>query len=380
MKKLCITQLLGGRTLEHLLPVRRCEITSLVKTLFERSDKGEEVNLNAELLKLTINVMSGMAMNRTSSGDVFKAETKKFVEEAIELIGVFNVADYIGFCQNFDFQGFDKRLEDLLLRFDKMMEGKLKEKEEERIKEADTAEERSKDLLDLMLDIANDDNAEMKLTRENIKAFFHDIFVAGTDTSALTVEWALAELINHPIILQKAREEIHTVIGTNRLVEESDIPNLPYLQAVVKETLRLHPPIPIVVRESTEDSKINGYDIPAQTRLFVNIWAIGRDPNHWPQPLEFKPERFTENEKGVDVRGQHFHVLPFGSGRRGCPGASLALQVVQPMLAAMIQCFDWKVDNGHEMVDMTEGTGLTLLRARPLVCKPVALVRQMTIG
>lgn len=174
--------------------------------------------------------------------------------------------------------------------------------------------------------------------------------------------------------MNKARQEIDSIIGNNRLVKESDIANLPYLQAIVKETLRLHPTGPLIVRESTEPCSIGGYDIPARTRLFVNVWAVNRDPNHWEKPLEFEPERFTHNEGNgksqLDVRGQHFHLLPFGSGRRGCPGTSLALQVVQTTLAAMIQCFEWKVPSGS--VDMEEGLGLTLPRAHPLVCVPVA--------
>ncbi|XP_020266928.1 3,9-dihydroxypterocarpan 6A-monooxygenase-like [Asparagus officinalis] len=381
MKKIYMTQLLGGQTLEQLLPVRRQEITRLVKTLFEKSDKGEEVNMSAELVKLTNNVISRMAMSRTcSEGDSDAEEVRKIVQQATELVGKFNLADYIGLCKNLDLQGFDKRMEDVLKRFDTLLEGVLKEKEGERRKEVRTAEGRAKDLLDIMLDIADDGNAEMKLTRKNIKAFIQDVFVAGTDTSAITIEWALAELINHPTILQKARDEIDAVIGINRLVKESDIPNLPYLQAIVKETLRLHPTGPVILRESTEDCKINGYDIPARTRLFVNVWAIGRDPNHWAKPFEFKPERFIENDKRVDVRGQHFHFLPFGSGRRGCPGTSLALQVIQPMLGSMIQCFDWKVKNGHGIVDMTELPGLTLPRAQPLVCEPVARFSQMPIA
>ena len=142
----------------------------------------------------------------------------------------------------------------------------------------------------------------------------------------------------------KARREIDSVVGKNRLVEESDIINLPYLQAIVKETPRLHPAGPLIVRESSTDCTIGGYDIPAGTRLFVNAWAIGRDPNHWENPLEFRPERFV-NEDGtlksqLAVRGQHFCLLPFGSGRRGCPGTSLALQIVQTSLASMIQCFE----------------------------------------
>ncbi|OMO54091.1 Cytochrome P450 [Corchorus olitorius] len=141
--------------------------------------------------------------------------------------------------------------------------------------------------------------------------------MTGTDTSAVTTEWALAELINHPNILQKAREEIDTVVGRNRIVEESDIANLPYLQAIVKETLRLHPTGPMIVRESSENCSIAGYNFPSKTRLFVNVWVIGRDPNHWENPLEFLLERFVTSDGSgkiqLDVRGQHFHMLPFGS-------------------------------------------------------------------
>ncbi|KAF5785812.1 putative 3,9-dihydroxypterocarpan 6A-monooxygenase [Helianthus annuus] len=199
-----------------------------------------------------------------------------------------------------------------------------------------------------------------------------NIFTAGTDTSALTIEWALAELINHPDIMKKATEEIDTKIGKNRLLEESDIPNLPYLQSIVKETLRLHGAAPLIPRKSTEDCVVAGYHIPAKTNIFVNIWALGREPNYWESPLEFRPERFLENQ--VDVRGQHFHMLPFGTGRRMCPGTSLALLMVQTTLGSMIQCFEWKAgkDGNLTSVDMKEGTSLTLSRANPLLCVPVA--------
>ena len=199
--------------------------------------------------------------------------------------------------------------------------------------------------------------------------------MAGTDTSALTTEWALAELINHPHVMERARQEINAVVGNSRILEESDLVNLPYLQAIVKETLRIHPTGPMIVRESSESCTLWGYEIPAKTQLFVNVWAIGRDPNYWDNPLEFRPERFLSEEGSgksqLDVRGQHFHLIPFGSGRRGCPGTSLALQVVQTNLAAMIQCFEWKVSGGNETVDMEEKPGLTLSRAHPLICVPV---------
>lgn len=196
--------------------------------------------------------------------------------------------------------------------------------------------------------------------------------MAGTDTSAITMEWALAELINHPRVMERVRQEIDSVIGRKRIVGESDIVKLPYLQAVVKEAMRIHPAGPLLFRESARSCVVSGYEIAEKTRLFVNVWAIGRDPNHWKEPHEFRPERFMNqdgNEQSqLDVRGQHFQLIPFGSGRRGCPGASLALQVVQTNLAAMIQCFEWKVDGP---VDMEEKAGITVPRANPLICVPV---------
>ena len=205
-----------------------------------------------------------------------------------------------------------------------------------------------------------------------------DVFTGGSDTSAIAVEWALAELINHPCVMENVAQEIDSVVGKGRLVEETDIPKLPYLQVVVKETLRLHPPGgPFILRESSEDCSIDGYHIPAKTRLLVNVYAISRDPKYWENPHDFQPQRFLIEEwylKGqYDIRGQNYHFLPFGSGRRGCPGISLALQVVQTSLAAMIQCFEWKVDGKEDgKIDMEEGKGATLPRAHPLVCVPVA--------
>ena len=199
--------------------------------------------------------------------------------------------------------------------------------------------------------------------------FLQDIFAAGTDTTTITLEWALSELINNPAVLRRAQAEVDAVVGASRLADESDVPNLPYLQAVAKETLRLHPTGPLVVRRSLEPCKVSGYDVPAGATVFVNVWAIGRDPASWgPDPLAFRPERFLEGENaGMDVRGQHFHLLPFGSGRRICPGASLAMLVVQAALAAMVQCFEWAPVGGAP-VDMEEGPGLTLPRKQPLFC------------
>ncbi|KAK9123051.1 hypothetical protein Sjap_012653 [Stephania japonica] len=200
-------------------------------------------------------------------------------------MGKFNLSDYIWFCRNLNLQGFRKRFEVAHAKYDRMIEKIIKEHEEDRKSRkdgmgCDGSGCEAKDILHILLDTSEDDDAEMKLTRENIKTFILDMFLAGKDTYAITIEWALAELINNQSILEKAREEIDKVVGNSKLVEESDISNLPYLQAIVKETLRLHPVVPISIRECTEDCTIGGYQIPTKTRLLVNIWDIGRDLKH----------------------------------------------------------------------------------------------------
>ncbi|KAL0404962.1 UNVERIFIED_CONTAM: 3,9-dihydroxypterocarpan 6A-monooxygenase [Sesamum radiatum] len=376
VKKLCVSRLLGGQTLDLLQPIRRQEINYLIELVSLKAKAGEAVAIGSELIRMSNNIISTMVLSRRLSGDENEAaEIREQVREITALTGQFNLSDFIWFCKSLDVQGFGKRLKAVMGRFDKMMEKIIEEHQSERRKLKQRGKEGevvAKDLLHILLDIAEDESSEMKLTRENIKGFILDLFLAGTDTSAITIEWTLAELINHPKILQKAVQEIDSVVGKNRVVQESDIPKLPYLQAIVKESLRIHPSGPIIVRESTEDCTVSGYHIPAKTRLFVNVWAVGRDPNHWENPLEFRPERFLAEDgsaKGqLDVRGQHYHLLPFGSGRRSCPGTSLALLVVQTALAAMIQCFDWKVEGS---VDMEEAASMTLPRANPLICFPV---------
>lgn len=178
-----------------------------------------------------------------------------------------------------------------------------------------------------------------------------DLIAGGTESSAVTVEWAMSELLKQPHIFEKATEELDQVIGNDRWVDEKDIPNLPYIEAIVKETMRMHPVAPMLVpRLSREDSTIDGYDIPAGTRILVNVWTIGRDPTIWEAPNEFKPERFIG--KAIDVKGNNFELLPFGAGRRMCPGYSLGLKVIQVSLANLLHGFKWKLPHGMKAEDL----------------------------
>uniref|UniRef100_A0A452XN36 Uncharacterized protein n=1 Tax=Aegilops tauschii subsp. strangulata TaxID=200361 RepID=A0A452XN36_AEGTS len=266
-------------------------------------------------------------------------------KQVAELVGAFNLEDYVPLCRGWDLQGLGRRTRGVHAKFDALLETMIKNKGKERREVADKAN--AKDLLDILMDAAADPTAEVKLTRDSIKAFVLDIFTAGSDTTATTVEWMMAELLNHPHCLQKLRTELDAVVGRSQLVGEPDVAQMPYLQAVLKETLRLRPPAVFAQREAMQPIYVRGYTIPVKTSVFFNIFTIGRDVTWWEEPLEFRPERFMPGGAGEDVdpKGQHLQLMPFGSGRRACPGMGLAMQAVPAFLAALVQCFDWEVPN-----------------------------------
>jgi 5-O-(4-coumaroyl)-D-quinate 3'-monooxygenase len=194
-----------------------------------------------------------------------------------------------------------------------------------------------------------------------------DMITAGTDTTVISVEWAMAELLRNPMVQEKLQEELDRVVGRDRVLSETDFPNLPYLQAVVKESLRLHPPTPLMLPHRASASvKIAGYDIPKGANVVVNVWAVARDPEVWDSPLEFRPERFLG--ENIDIKGADFRVLPFGAGRRVCPGAQLGINLVASMIGHMLHHFTWTLPSGTcpEDVSMMESPGLVTFMATPL--------------
>lgn len=198
-----------------------------------------------------------------------------------------------------------------------------------------------------------------------------DVMFGGTETIASAIEWTMAELLSHPDELTKIQMELTDVVGTKRLVHESDLDKLSYLKCIVKETLRLHPPIPLLLHEAAQDSTIGGYFVPAGARISVNVWAIGRDPSAWENPNTFMPERFVK-DGSADFKGNHFDFIPFGSGRRSCPGMQLGLYALELAVAQLVHCFTWSLPEGSNPsdIDMTDVFGLTAPRAQRLVAIP----------
>lgn len=223
------------------------------------------------------------------------------------------------------------------------------------------------DVVDLLLQVQSDPNQAMKINNDQIKGVLTDIFIAGTDTTSATIVWIMAELIKNPAAMRRAQEEVREVAKGRGKVEESELSKLNYLKLVIKEGFRLHPPAPLLVpRETTEFCRLKGYEVPSGTRVFVNAREIGRDSKYWDNPDEFRPERFSESS--VDYRGQHFELLPFGAGRRGCPGINFGVVLIELALANLLCSFDWELPHGmrSEDLDMEEASGLTMHKRSPL--------------
>ena len=203
---------------------------------------------------------------------------------------------------------------------------------------------------------------------------YQDLFVAGVDTTSSTIEWAMAELLHNPEKIAKARDELEKVLGKDGFVQELDISKFPFLQAIVKETFRLHPPGPFLVPHKAETVvEICGFTVPKNAQILVNVWAMGRDPSIWTDPNIFLPERFLEHT--TDFKGQDFELIPFGAGRRICPGLPLANKMVHLMLASLVHCFHWRLadEMKPEDINMSETFGITLHRSEPLRAIPIRL-------
>ncbi|KAG4170999.1 hypothetical protein ERO13_A12G182000v2 [Gossypium hirsutum] len=377
LRKISSVHLFSGKALDDFRHIREEEIRVLVRALASAKTK---VNLGQLLNVCTVNALGQVMMGKRVFGDGSGGadpeadEFKSMVVELMQLAGVFNIGDFIPALEWLDLQGVQAKMKKLHNRFDRFLSGIL---EEHKTKARQSnGQVKHKDLLSTLISLENADGAEGgKLSDTEIKALLLNMFTAGTDTSSSTVEWAMAELIRHPNIMAQVRKELDSVVGRDRLVSDLDLPNLTYFQAVIKETFRLHPSTPLSLPRMASDScDINGYHIPKDATLLVNVWAISRDPNEWNNPLEFRPERFLPGGErpNADVRGNDFEVIPFGAGRRICAGMSLGLHMVQLLTATLAHAFDWELADGlmPEKLDMEEAYGLTLQRAAPLMVHP----------
>eukprot|EP01018_Ginkgo_biloba_P031421 Gb_10101 [translate_table: standard] len=371
LRKVCNLHLLGGKALDDWQPVREAEMGHMLRLILQHSSRRSNPVVNIpEMLNLSMANMLGQIILSKRVFATEGAEANEFKDMVVELMtsaGLFNIGDFIPSLAWMDLQGIQRNMKKLHKRFDALLTRMIQEHQ------SSSHLRRSQDFLDIIMSHReNADGDGGRLTDVHIKSLLLNLFTAGTDTSSSIIEWAVAELIHNPEIAKRAQREMDTVIGRERKLKESDIANLPYLVAICKETFRKHPSTPLSLpRVADQDCLVDGYFIPKDTKLMVNVWGIGRDPDLWEKPLEFNPDRFlTPKGSKIDPRGNDFELIPFGAGRRICAGTRMGIKLVEYILGSLIHSFNWDLPPNQKQLNMDEAFGLALQKAVPLVATP----------
>lgn len=368
IKSICVLHLLSNRKVEALRGVREEEADIMMEKIRHASSANKPVNLSELFSKITNDVICRVALGKKYGEGSEDRNFKEILVKLTELLGAFVVGDYIPWLDWLgDVSGLYARARTMAKDLDRFLE-EVVEEHMNRPKEAIDTIKRDDDFVDVLLSIQRSNSIGFPIDRSAIKALILDMFVAGTDTTSTVLEWAMTELFRHPNVMKKLQDEVRNVVRDGSHIAEKDIDQMPYVKAVLKETLRLHLPVPLLApRESMQDMKVQGHDIGAGTLVIVNAWKIARDGMYWEDPEEFKPERFLDSS--VDYKGHDFQFTPFGAGRRGCPGAQFARALDELVLANMVFHFDWALPNGEtgEALDMSETAGLVIHRKIPLV-------------
>jgi len=361
LRRICTSQLLSPSRVESSQHIRKEELSKLVRGLFEsctqmgiRDEGSAVVNVRSMMVDLIFGtIVRSILPDKSyisSAGEV--EELKEMINTHVQLLGAFIVRDYIPFLGWLDLQGCEREMKMFSRRRDEILQ-RVTDKYRLCMKESDDS---LMDVLIRLVDKAQDNDTIVKAT-------IVSLITAGTDTSANTAEWAMTSLLQCPEVLKKAQEELDAVVGRERMLDESDLPNLKYLEAIVKETLRLYPAVPLLLPHmAAAPCTVGGYYVAGGTELLLNAWSIHRDPAIWERPLDFEPERFMKSAS-PDVNGHDCKYIPFGYGRRACPGMRVAMRMLQLTVGRLVQSFDWTVPQGVEGVDMSKERGIIMHKA-----------------
>ncbi|EFJ33259.1 hypothetical protein SELMODRAFT_230667 [Selaginella moellendorffii] len=349
MRRICTLELLAPRRLELFKQGREEEIALMARAVWTTSIRKSN-NLARMLLGKRF---FGPGVTGPRDG----SEHRSLIYDAFALVNAFNLADYLPFLRWLDVQGYEKKIKDIMNRTDRLYDAVIEEHRRKRTSAEKDGDSTTNKFVDVLL-------AQKGLSHTVIKAILVDMAAAGTDTTSITSEWTMAELVRHPAVLSKVRDEIERVVGgRHRAVRESDLKHLTYLRAVVKEVLRLHPVGAFLIPHVTvQDTELAGYFIPKNTRALINTYSLGRNPAVWDNPLEFRPERFlgdeestTRSDREVEAAASsslfdpEYRMVPFGAGRRGCPGAALGTCMIMYGVSTLVHGFEWATPEGREI-------------------------------
>ncbi|GLJ51046.1 hypothetical protein SUGI_1086770 [Cryptomeria japonica] len=363
VRKICLMELLTTKKMDFFRQGRIEEVQCMVRDVYKASFEGKSIDMRNLFGALTSNAITRMVLGQRffglkGAGPEVAAEHKAKIYESFSLINAFNIGDYLPFLRPLDLQGHERRMKEIMKWVDNLYGSIIQEQRLEFKKGSET------EPLNFVHTLLEAESREKNLNEMKIKAILIDIVAAGTDTSSVTSEWTMAELLRHPEYMTRVREEIDAIVGHGRHVEESDLAHLRILRAVVKEVFRLHPVGGFLIPHiSMKDTKVQGFDIPKNTRILINTYSLGRNPAVWSNPDDFEPQRFiTDDMSHVEFNDPDCRIVPFGAGRRGCPGAALGMNVVLLGLARLIHLFNWFPLSKEKLEDsdMVEALGYTV--------------------
>ncbi|ESQ35510.1 hypothetical protein EUTSA_v10007422mg [Eutrema salsugineum] len=375
MRKVAVVELFSLKKVQSFRYIREEENQLMVKKVSESLQS--PVDLSKTFFSLTASIICRVALGQNFHNCEFidQEKIKELISDGADALANFTFTDLFPgvFGRSIDWLfGSHKKLNKVFKELDEfyqhVIDDHLKESSEGKTSDS------SGDIVSVMLDLINKQGKDdkFKLSIDNIKAVLMNIFIAGIDTSAVTLIWTMTELARNPRVMNKLQEEIRNTLGPGKkIITEEDVNKVDYLQLVFKETFRLHPPVPLGARQTMSHIKIQGYDIPPNTPIQINTWTIGRDPKQWTDPEDFIPERFVNSS--IDYKGQNFNLLPFGSGRRMCPGMSMAIPGLELAMLSLLYFFDWRLPDGMktEDIDMEETGVFSVIKKLPLILVPV---------
>ncbi|XP_010541760.1 PREDICTED: cytochrome P450 71B12-like [Tarenaya hassleriana] len=371
LRKMSMFELYSSKRVQSFQHTRDEEVSSFIDFVKQSGLSGSPVNLNRKLMSLSANMISRVGFGMNFRGSKLEEKYEEAVLESMKVMGSFAATDffpYIGRIIDM-FTGLHGRCEKISRELDEFYEQAIKYHQQHENKND------QKDFIGLLLAMERGElglGGKFRLTRNHIKGILMDVLLGGIDTSAQAVAWTMTHLMTNPRVMRKVQTELRERIKNKDNITEEGMKDLDYLKMVIKETFRINPVFLLLApRETMNDVKINGYSVPKKTRIQVNIWAIHRNPETWKDPERFIPERFAEAD--MDYKGQNFELLPFGSGRRVCPGMGMGMALVHLALMNLLYRFDWKLPEGTKIedVDVEEIYGLTARKKEPLQLVPI---------
>ncbi|XP_019265707.1 PREDICTED: cytochrome P450 93A3-like isoform X2 [Nicotiana attenuata] len=370
MRKLFVSEMLSNRNLEACYSLRKHEVRKTIRNVHTKI--GYPIDIGELAFVTEMNVVMSMIFGSNFVEEKEKhakdgAEFRALVTKFLQMLEKPNISDFFPMLARFDLQGIQKEMKALSKSVESILDPAINERMKmlSDKREGEIQGNGKKDFVQILLELMEQKNIGISVDLVQIKAILLDFVIGGTDTTITMIEWVTAELLSNPDVMTKVQKELKNVVGMNNIAEESHLPKLHYLDAVVKETLRLHPALPLLFpKRPSQSATVGGYKIPEGTKVLLNVYAIHRDPQIWENSLKFQPVRFLSHSTNLDYAGNNMKYLPFGSGRRVCAGLPLAEKMLMFILASLLHSFDWKLPEG-ENVDLSDGFGLVVAIPTP---------------